>query len=118
MIALAVIAIALAALVNSASTQLRIFERTREKTIAGWVASNVLVQMQLRDGFPEPGERTGTEKMAERRFTWRARIQSTVDSNLRRIDLSLYPEVQNAEQPSGAQAKSPILTRTAFAARK
>ena len=110
LVALAVVAIALAALVSAASGQLKIAERTRDKAIAGWVAANVLTDLKLREHFPEPGERTGEVKMANQRFSWRALVQTTVESDLRRIDLRVSLKVQGVPD-------QPVLTRTEFAGR-
>lgn len=110
LVALAVVAIALAALVSAATGQIKIAERTRDKAIAGWVAANVLTDLKLRERFPEPGERTGEVTMANQRFSWRALVQTTVESDLRRIDLRISLKVQGAPD-------QPVLTRTEFAGR-
>lgn len=110
LVALAVVAIALAALVSAATGQIKIAERTRDKAIAGWVAANVLTDLKLRERFPEPGARTGEVTMANQRFSWRALVQTTVESDLRRIDLRVSLKVQGAPD-------QPILTRTEFAGR-
>ena len=110
LVALAVVAIALAALVTAATGQLRISERTRDKTVAGWVAANVLTDLKLRERFPEPGERSGVVTMANQRFSWRALVQTTVESDLRRIDLRVSLKTEG-------KADQPVLSRTEFAGR-
>ena len=110
LVALAVVAIALAALVTAATGQLRISERTRDKTVAGWVAANVLTDLKLRERFPEPGERSGVVAMANQRFSWRALVQTTVESDLRRIDLRVSLKIEGAPD-------QPVLSRTEFAGR-
>lgn len=110
LVALAVVAIALAALVSAATGQLKIAERTRDKAVAGWVAANVLTDLKLRERFPEPGERTGLVTMANQRFSWRALVQTTVESDLRRIDLRVSLKTDAAPD-------QPVLTRTEFAGR-
>ena len=110
LVALAVVAIALAALVSAATGQLKIAERTRDKAIAGWVAANVLTDLKLRERFPEPGERTGVVNMADQRFSWRALVQNTVESDLRRIDLRVSLKKDGVPD-------QPVLTRTEFAGR-
>ena len=110
LVALAVVAIALAALVSAATGQLKIAERTRDKTVAGWVAANVLTDLKLRERFPEPGERTGIITMANQRFAWRALVQTTVESDLRRIDLRVSLKTDGVPD-------QPVLTRTEFAGR-
>ena len=110
LVALAVVAIALAALVTAATGQLRISERTRDKTVAGWVAANVLTDLKLHERFPEPGERSGVVTMANQRFSWRALVQTTVESDLRRIDLRVSLKIEGAPD-------QPVLSRTEFAGR-
>ena len=108
LVALAVVAIALAALVSAATGQLKIAERTRDKALAGWVAANVLTDLKLRERFPAPGERSGEVTMANQRFSWRALVQTTVEIDLRRIDLRVSLKVDGL-------ADQPVLTRTEFA---
>ncbi len=110
LVALAVVAIALAALVSAATGQIKIAERTRDKTVAGWVAANILTDLKLRERFPEPGERTGEVTMANQRFSWRALVQTTAVSDLRRIDLRVSLKVEGVPD-------QPVLTRTEFAGR-
>ena len=110
LVALAVVAIALAALVSAANGQLKIAERTRDNAVAGWVAANVLTELKLRERFPEPGERTGVVSMANQRFAWRAVVQNTVESDLRRIDLRVSLKSEGAPD-------QPVLSRTEFAGR-
>jgi general secretion pathway protein I len=110
LVALAVVAISLAALVTAATGQLKISERARDKAVAGWVAANVLTDLKLRERFPEPGERSGTVMMANQRFIWRALVQTTVESDLRRIDLRVSLKTEGAPD-------QPVLTRTEFAGR-
>ena len=110
LVALAVVAIALAALVTAATGQLRISERTRDKAVAGWVAANVLTDLKLRERFPEPGERSGVVTMANQRFSWRALVQTTVESDLRRIDLRVSLKTEG-------KPDQPVLSRTEFAGR-
>jgi general secretion pathway protein I len=111
LVALAVIAVALAALVGATTTQIKLTERIRENTIAGWVAANVLTELKLREPFPEPGTRTGVMSMANQRFAWRVEIKTTVESDLRRIDLRVSRKSEGA-------ADAPILSRTEFAGRR
>jgi general secretion pathway protein I len=97
--------------VSATTTQIKLTERIRENTIAGWVAANVLTELKLREPFPEPGTRTGVMRMANQRFAWRVEIKTTVESDLRRIDLRV-------SRKSEGTPDAPILSRTEFAGRR
>lgn len=112
LVALAVVAVALVAVVSSVSGQIKIVERTRERSFAGWVASNVFNERRLREPFPEVGESSGVVTMAQQRFAWRMIVQSTEELDLRRIDVRI------ARKSDGDLPDQPILARTEFAARR
>ena len=112
LVAMAVVAVALVAVVSSVSSQIKIVERTRERSFAGWVAANVFNERRLREPFPEVGESTGIVSMANQRFAWRMIVQSTEEPDLRRID------VRVARKSDANLPDQPILSRTEFAARR
>jgi general secretion pathway protein I len=110
LIAMAVIALSLSALIYSASAEVNAASRDQQRTLAGYVASNVFAQIRLGERFPEPGERSGRETMGPYQFQWRARVQNTVESDLRRIDLRVLLKRDTAPD-------EPVLTRTEFLGR-
>ena len=63
----------------------------RDRTLATWVARNVLVQYQLDAAWPEVGERKGTMEMGRREWRWRMNISQTEEEALRRMDVEVVP---------------------------
>lgn len=112
LVALAVVAVAMVAVVSSVSSQIKIVERTRERSFAGWVASNAMNERRLREPFPEVGESSGLVSMAHQRFAWRMVVQSTEEPDLRRIDVRI------ARKSDGDLPDQPVLSRTEFVARR
>lgn len=90
LIALAVVAIALLALTRAASVQVQSFDGLRERTLAGWVAANVLSETRLATAFPPTGRSDGRVQLATRTWRWTRDVQPTPTADIRRIDISVY----------------------------
>ncbi len=104
LVALVVVAVALAALARAGAQALDAQAALEERTLALWVADNVLADMRL-EGVPTSGRRQGRQPMADREWTWQALIQLAPGEELIRVDVAVYA--------SSAQ-DSPILTHTGF----
>lgn len=98
LIALAVIALALVALTRTASSQVNAFEQLRERTLAGWVAANVLTDTRLASTFPAVGRDDGRARLAQRDWRWTREVQATADTQIRRIDIRVFEG--SAQEPS------------------
>ena len=89
LIALAVLAVALGAIIKAGSDFTGSHAHLQERTLANWVARNVLVEFQLDGEWPRVGERKGTMDMGHREWRWLARISQTEEAQLRRIDVEV-----------------------------
>lgn len=87
MVALAILAIALGAAIKAASTNAANAAYLRDKTLAQWVAMNVVTELQLSPEWVEVGERRGRVEMAEVSWRWSAQITPTFDEAVRRVDV-------------------------------
>lgn len=105
LVALAIIAIVLGALVQAAGSSASNAGRLRDKTVAQWVASNRLAELQISGSFPDTGTKSGEAEMLGQVWHWKTRIQKVEDEDLRRVDI----EVRKA-----ADAKNPIVTVAGF----
>lgn len=105
LVALAVVAIALAALARAAAQAIDSQRALEERTLAVWVADQVLAEMQL-EALLAPGRRQGQSRMGRQDWYWDALVQATPGAELLRIDVAVY-----AERARG----SPVLTHTGFA---
>ncbi len=96
MVAMAVFAYAGLAVMNSASEHLRGLSHLEQKAIAGWVASNQLMELRLTATWP--GERwvKGTVAMAGHSWYWQYRGQATMDNRFRAIEVEVRAREQQA----------------------
>ncbi len=110
LVALAVVALALVALVRAATVQVGSFDALRERTLAGWVASNVLTETRLTTSLPATGRSDGRVRLADREWHWLRDIRSTPDAGIRRVDIQVF--LGNSKDPSasltGFAAEQPL----------
>jgi len=99
LIALAVLAIALAAVLKTTQQQIENVGYLRDQTIAHWVASNVLNEIQLREQWLPIGKTQGQVQMATRNWFWTVQVTDTVDKELRRLDVQVYPTEMSDREP-------------------
>lgn len=92
MVALAILAIALGAAIKGASANAANAGYMRDKTLAQWVAMNVVAELQLQVDWPAPGERRGRVEMAGVSWKWSAQITPTFDESIRRLDVAVGAE--------------------------
>jgi len=91
LIALAVLALAMGAVIKATSDYTRNQSYLRDRTLAMWVARNVLVEYQVKGEWLSVGERKGTRDMGNQEWRWLARISQTEEAELRRLDVEVYP---------------------------
>ena len=99
MVALAVLALAMGALVKTASNYTSNQTYLRDRTLTSWVARNVLAQHQLENQWPRVGERKGTLEMGWQEWEWLAKISKTDEEKLRRIDVEVRAIDSEDETP-------------------
>lgn len=104
LVALAVVAIALAALARAGSQTLSNQVALEERTLALWVADNVLAEIRLEAGLT-PGRRQGQARMGQRDWYWSALIQPAPGGELMRVDVAVHATRARQE---------PVLTHTGF----
>ncbi|MEO8010949.1 MAG: type II secretion system minor pseudopilin GspI [Dokdonella sp.] len=100
LIALVVVALALLALTRTAGGQVAAFDALRERTLAGWVAANVLTETRIATPLPPSGRREGRERFAERDWRWTIDVQNTENERIRRIDVAVFAGAST--QPSAS----------------
>ncbi len=91
LIALAVLALAMGAVIKATSDYTSNQSYLRDRTMAMWVARNVLVQHQVEGEWLSVGEVKGTQEMGDQEWRWLTRISQTEESELRRLDVEVYP---------------------------
>lgn len=93
LIALTVLAVAMGAIIKAATDYTGGLSHLRDRTMANWVARNVLNELQVQDEWPSVGQRKGDMEMGHYEWRWLASISQTEEPELRRLDIEvLRPE--------------------------
>lgn len=96
MVALAIF-VALAIALNSVmSANLMGTVRMEEKTLATWVASNKLVELQAYQRWPGTGRQDDESEFAGRRWFVQTEVSNGPFPNTRRIDIAVGPQPEQA----------------------
>ncbi len=98
MVALAVIAIGLGAVITEASRNISNATLLEAKTLAHWVATNKVVEMQVTKAWPRAGEELGDVEMAGRDWYWTVITIDTPDERVKRIDVAVRTD-SGSEKP-------------------
>lgn len=87
LIAMAVISIALLAIGNNTRQQINQADSLRQKTLATWVADNVVTESRLGLAPVTPGTSSGVREMGRQDWIWALNIQASPDPNVMRLDV-------------------------------
>lgn len=91
-IALAVIAISMAAVINGVGKNVSNASYLREKTLAHWVASNKVAEIQLSNIALDADEKSGEATLANLRWEWNVDIDDTDIQDIKRVTVSVQRE--------------------------
>lgn len=91
LVAMAVLALGLGAVMQSAFVGVETMRLQRDRTIADWVAANELNRRLLDPEWPSLGTQQGVSEMVGGRFRWRLSVTPTSDADLRRMTVSVVP---------------------------
>jgi general secretion pathway protein I len=97
LVALAILAIALAAVIKTTTENVENTRYLRDRTLAHWVAMNVLTEIHVQKKWPSLGKKEGTAMMAEREWFWIVKVSETVDEELRRLDVQVFYHREDEE---------------------
>lgn len=104
LVALLVVAIAVAALARVGAQSLSTQGDAEARTMALWVASNVIAELRLDP--PAPGERRqGRSPMGQQDWHWEALIQPAPGNQMLRVDVAVFNEPGDP---------GPVLSHTGF----
>lgn len=90
LIGLLVLALALLALTRTAASQVQNFGALRERTLAGWLAQDVLAETRLGASFPAPGKSDGQRRFGGRQWRWELEVQRTDVVSIRRLEVRVF----------------------------
>jgi general secretion pathway protein I len=97
LVGLLVLALALMALTRTAAIQVQAFGDLRERTLAGWLAADVLAETRLANPFPPTGKSDGQRKFAGRDWRWQLNVEATEVATMRRLNVHIYTLGDNAK---------------------
>ena len=109
LVALVIVAAGAAAVLSSLNSAAMSTIYLRDKTFAGWIASNRLTETRLQTSPPQNGTTEGEVDYAGQRWQWRQQIVQAQIPGLQRIDVSVRPA------PQGTAARATTGTATAVA---
>ena len=95
MVALAVFSLAALSVVSVASEHLRSVSYLEQKTIALWVASNHLTELQLQGKLPGLGIKKGNLEYAGTTWYWHQNTEKTDDNDFREINIRIFDKEQS-----------------------
>lgn len=99
LVALGVLALTMGAVIKAVGGYTANQSYLRDRTLAVWVARNVLVEQQLENAWPGVGEFKGTTDMGKREWRWLVRVTQTEEAELRRLDVEVQTIDADAQQP-------------------
>ncbi len=91
-IALAVISISMAAVINGVGKNISNASYLREKTLAQWVASNKITEIQLSDAALDDSDTNGESELAGRSWEWNITVSDTDVEVIKRVVVEVGPE--------------------------
>jgi len=91
MVAMTVLALTMGAVIKAVGGYTANQAYLRDRTLADWVARNVLVEQQVKDAWPSVGEIKGTAEMGGREWRWIGTVSQTDEQDLRRLDVKIRP---------------------------
>jgi general secretion pathway protein I len=96
--ALVIVALGMLGVIQAVTQTVRNGTYLREKTLAHWIAMNVITERRLLNTPPPVGETSEDVEFANQRWRWTLKVTQTQVASLRRMDVSVRP----AEKPEGA----------------
>jgi len=95
MVALAVIAMGLGAVITEASRNISNASLLQDKTLAHWVATNKVVEMQVANKWPNVGEQTGDVEMAGRDWYWTVKVEAMAFERIRQLAVEVRSDIDS-----------------------
>lgn len=113
MVALAILAIALSAVMRAVGAATLNVEELRQRTLAGWVAENILAEHRAKRDWLAPGRQEGLAKQGGQEFRWVEEVQATPNAQFRRVEVRVWavPEAGNGRESHQLATLSGFLTK-------
>ena len=95
--ALVIVALGMLGVIQAVTQTARNGTYLREKTLAHWVAMNVITEQRLQPSPPNAAESSDEVEFAGQRWRWTLAVTQTSVESMRRMDVSVRP----ADKPEG-----------------
>ena len=95
--ALVIVALGMLGVIQAVTQTARNGTYLREKTIAHWVAMNVITEQRLQPGPPNASEASDEVELAGQRWRWTLKVTQTSVETMQRMDV----EVRPSDKPDG-----------------
>jgi general secretion pathway protein I len=89
--ALVIVALGMLGVIEAVSQEARNGAYLREKTIAHWIAMNVVTAQRLQPSPPEVADSSDELEFAGQRWRWTMHVSQTQVQSLRRMDVTVRP---------------------------
>ncbi len=89
MVALAVIAIGLLAVLNTANQQVKSASMTQNKMAAYWLMKNKIAEIRLTDNWPAIKHHKGMQTMLQQTWYWQTQASATDNLKIRKVIISI-----------------------------
>lgn len=89
--ALVIVALGMLGVIEAVSQQARNGAYLREKTMAHWIAMNIVTEQRLQPAPPPVAESSDEVEFAGQRWHWSMRVTQTQVQSLRRMDVTVRP---------------------------
>lgn len=87
LVALAILALALGAAARAGGAATETAGGLRERLLAGWVAENRLALLHAERAWPDPGDSSGSSRLAGRDFAWHMQVTAAAQGHFRRVEI-------------------------------
>jgi general secretion pathway protein I len=89
--ALVIVALGMLGVITAVTQTARNGTYLREKTLAHWIAMNVITEQRLQPSPPDASETSDEVEFAGQRWTWQMTVTQTSVQSMRRMDVSVRP---------------------------
>ena len=99
LVALVILAIALAALMDSMNTVARNGVALQERTLALWIAEDVLNESRIANNWPATGITNGKHKLDDKNWPWQLDIEQSPEISTRQPSMCFIPMMRSMFLP-------------------
>jgi general secretion pathway protein I len=89
--ALVIVALGMLGVITAVTQTARNGTYLREKTLAHWIAMNVITEQRLQPSPPDVSESSDEVEFAGQRWTWKMTVTQTSVESMRRMDVTVRP---------------------------